>query len=109
MMTDETNPWTLYFVGVSWNDNQARAGIVLENSFGNCTLYHKELDCHLMFKYAALIFNLKIGKGKSIMKLNVLGDSKFVCKQASRDWQVKLLYLQPYHQTVEKLKTNFKI
>ena len=109
-MSETCNSWTLYFDGSSSSKNNAGAGIVLEAETGKHERYHKDLGPNLTCnkaKYATLIAGLEIAKGKQVNDLKVAGDSKLVYKQVAGEWQVKSEKLQPLHQAVEELKSDF--
>jgi ribonuclease HI len=88
MEVTSNNKWKLFFDGSCSRAIGSGAGIVLEDPIGKREFYFKDLGFNLTCnksKYVALIAGLEIARGKQIMSLEVLGDSKLTCKQVAGD------------------------
>jgi ribonuclease HI len=110
MEVTSSNKWKLFFDGSCSRTIGSGAGIVLEDPIGKKECYFKDLGFNLTcneLEYAALIAGLEKVRGKQIMSLEVLGDSKLICKQVAGDWEVKYERLYPYHQVAISLAKQF--
>ena len=110
METTGSNRWRSFFDTSCSRSIGSGAGILLKDPLGRRECYFKDLGFNLTcneLEYAALIAGLEIAQGKQITSLEVLADSKLICKQVVRDSEVKSERLYPYHQVTKSLTKQF--
>ncbi|KAH7841612.1 hypothetical protein Vadar_032086 [Vaccinium darrowii] len=102
--------WTLTFDGATANGHGG-AGIVLRSNKGKVqyVAYKLDFECpNNEAEYEALILGVMAAERWGTKRLDIVGDSKLIVKQATGCYTLKELALAPYRTVVQRLLDKFE-